>query len=122
MVAGRMVLEDKAMNTVENTLFTANILAERAVFHVVLVTADYHIGRGRALFRAVMPGLTRLRCRAVPSAGNVSLAQLEKELKVEEFMGRPAAGAPGGAWRARGPVGARGRQGRGGPRGCARRR
>ncbi len=47
-----MVLEERSRNTTQNADFTADILAERGIGRILLVTSALHMPRSVALFKA----------------------------------------------------------------------
>lgn len=50
--ADRIIVEDKSMTTSENAIFTGQIIREKypAIKNLIIVTSDYHILRGCAVF------------------------------------------------------------------------
>lgn len=66
-----MVLEDQARNTTENALFTAQILRDRGIKRILLVTSALHMPRSVALFERqgleVVPAATDHEVRPQPA-------------------------------------------------------
>jgi len=54
--SNRIVIEDKAQNSIENALNCLPILQSSSIQHIVLVTSDYHMPRCRLLFEMVLEG------------------------------------------------------------------
>ena len=50
----RLIVEDRSRSTVDNAVFTVNILTERypEVRQIALISSDYHVGTGALLFGA----------------------------------------------------------------------
>jgi uncharacterized SAM-binding protein YcdF (DUF218 family) len=48
-----LLLEDRSRDTIENAVFSAALLRERALERVIVVSEAYHLLRARILFRAV---------------------------------------------------------------------
>jgi len=69
--APAMVLEEESRNTTQNAKFTAEILAERGIDRILLVTSALHMPRSAALFEAqgiqVIPAATDHEVRSEPS-------------------------------------------------------
>ncbi len=51
----KITLESKSSSTVENALFSREVMKDRPVGRILLVTSDYHMGRSLAVFRSVFP-------------------------------------------------------------------
>lgn len=51
----KIKIESEASSTVENALFTKQLLEGRPPMRIILVTSDYHMGRSLAVFRSVFP-------------------------------------------------------------------
>ena len=65
-----LVLEEASRNTLENAVFTAQLLNERGIRHVLLVTSALHMPRALALFAAqglqVEPAVTDFESHSPP--------------------------------------------------------
>jgi len=53
--AERIIMEESANNTIENALFTLDLLYELGVQSVVIITADYHLPRVQTIFERILP-------------------------------------------------------------------
>jgi uncharacterized SAM-binding protein YcdF (DUF218 family) len=66
-----MVLEEESRNTTQNAKFTAEILAERGINRILLVTSALHMPRSVALFEGqgleVIPAATDYEVRGAPA-------------------------------------------------------
>lgn len=69
-----MVLEERSLNTSQNAVFTADILAGRGIDRILLVTSALHMPRSKALFEAqgleVIPAATDHEVQALPAWRN----------------------------------------------------
>ena len=87
----RIIVEDKAMSTVGNALYTTQILFERYphVTHLALVTSDYHLPRSCLLFYAqaetsFAKGMPLL-CVAANAAYNTSRSAESVEIQADNL-------------------------------------
>jgi len=53
--ADRIIMEESANNTIENALFTLDLLYELGISSVVIITADYHLPRVQTIFERILP-------------------------------------------------------------------
>lgn len=51
--SGRIIQEDQAVNTIENTLYTLAIIQQEAIMHITLVSASIHVHRSHILFDSI---------------------------------------------------------------------
>lgn len=67
---GRIVIDEEAMSTVENALNTFEILKERGIEEITLVTSAYHQRRAQMLYSALAAFYRQTEGCAVTLAGN----------------------------------------------------
>ena len=79
--AQALVLEEDSRNTLENAAFSAKLLNERGIRHVLLVTSALHMPRALALFSAqglqVEPAPTDFEADSLPPGGLAWLPDAE---------------------------------------------
>ena len=67
MDKNRIILENLADSTYENALFVRDILVEKGIRSMVLVTSNYHMKRALYIFQEIFPNNIRIIPHAIES-------------------------------------------------------
>lgn len=78
-----ILLESNAQNTIENALFTRELLWEGGWKRVVVVTSNFHVERAKEIFGRVLPSLAIEYEVDIPP---LSKLELEREGETEKRM------------------------------------
>eukprot|EP00850_Spirogloea_muscicola_P020967 SM000232S07937 [mRNA] locus=s232:165890:167003:+ [translate_table: standard] len=96
----RIVLEERASNTLENALFVKPLVLERGITELIVVTSDFHMKRSSFIFDEVF-SQTRVKLTYVEAPSNYGpperLARAMKEeaglLQAQVSLGWPILGS-----------------------------
>jgi len=90
----KVILEDKALTTVQNALYTYDLLHELGINKVVVVTASFHMERSKKIFNIVFrdgflleyvthnPGLTHAQFKHEMDVERRMIATVEEDLRL----------------------------------------
>jgi len=85
----KIILEDKALTTVQNALYTYDLLRELGITKAIIVTSSFHMERSQKLFKWVFKDAIHLEFEShtPPLTGEEYKRELEVEKKRLERLG-----------------------------------
>lgn len=80
----QIILEDNALNTIENVLNTKELLEEYGIWHLIVVTSGFHMERAKKLFQRLLGEEFQLEFKE--DSPTLSPEEKAQEEQTEKFM------------------------------------
>src|SRR5690349_9532325 len=80
-----IVLEDQALNTIENALNTKLFLQDLGIHEIHLITSDFHMNRSLKIFHSIFYGNYKITPLATSTELTTTPQEKEKEERTEKW-------------------------------------